>query len=309
MLTGGEGLSFEQSSVARLLMVSGDRQIAVNTHLPPQPYVVRAVDVRGAPVSGVGLIIEWTGGCAAPNRADEFGYRGFNATVDSACFATGPRAEYLAGTDANGYGTTQGRYADGPPSAFLVGARALNQPLPVPAIYFTVVATTAPPAGNATVIVEYFEKDLGHYFNTLLQSEIDALEAGTFAGWQRSTGAFIAYATAQDAPPGAVPVCRFFSSTYTSHFYTADAGECDAVVARWPDVWQLETRAAFYIQVPDKTTGACGPGLQPIYRMYSTRNGPNHRYVADSKLRDAMVRAGWASEGYGPDNVMLCTAR
>ena len=179
----------------------------------------------------------------------------------------------------------------------------------MPAIFFSVVATVTPTAGNPTAVIEYFDSDIGHYFNTLLQSEIDALEADRFPGWKRSIGAFIAYATAQDAPPDAVPVCRFFSSTYTSHFYTADPGECDAVVAKWPEVWKLETRTAFYIQVPDKATGACGPGLQPIYRMYSTRNGPNHRYVADSKLRDAMGRAGWAAEGHGPENVMLCTAK
>ena len=109
--------------------------------------------------------------------------------------------------------------------------------------------------------------------------------------------------------PGTVPVCRFFSSLYTAHFYTADADECDAVIAKWPDVWTLETRAAFYISLPDKAAGACGVGTQPVYRLYDTRNGPNHRYVTDRKLRDTMRNYGWIPEGYGPDAVIMCTPK
>ncbi len=148
----------------------------------------------------------------------------------------------------------------------------------------------------------------GHYFNTISQAEIDALEAGKFVGWQRLTGAFIAYEAKEDAPEDAVPVCRFFSSKFTSHFYTANPAECDSVERNLSDVWALETRAAFYINVPDKLTGNCGTGLQPIHRMYNNQAMPNHRYIADAQLRDRMSGAGWIAEGYGGANaVMLCT--
>lgn len=56
-----------------------------------------------------------------------------------------------------------------------------------------------------------------------------------------------------------------------------------------------------------KASGQCDPGLMPVYRLYNTRSGPNHRYVTDRSLRDTMVGAGWIAEGYGPDAVMLCT--
>jgi hypothetical protein len=48
----------------------------------------------------------------------------------------------------------------------------------------------------------------------------------------------------------------------------------------------------------------------PVYRVYAgaTRT-PNHRYVTDRALRDAMVSQGWIAEGYGPDAVIMCTPR
>ena len=159
---------------------------------------------------------------------------------------------------------------------------------------------------DTVVVVEYFHPGLGHYFDTLLDAEVAALDAGRFVGWERSTGAFAAYASAGAAPPDAVPVCRFFSEAYTSHFYTASPDECDDVVRRWSDAWTLETRAAYYIQVPDKTTGACPVGTQPVHRMYSNRPIPNHRYVTDAALRDRMTGAGWRAEGYGPRAVAMC---
>jgi hypothetical protein len=50
-----------QNPVAKLQIVSGDRQIAVNTNIPSQPYVVRAVDAAGNPVQGTTLVIQTSG--------------------------------------------------------------------------------------------------------------------------------------------------------------------------------------------------------------------------------------------------------
>ena len=74
------------------------------------------------------------------------------------------------------------------------------------------------------------------------------------------------------------------------------------------DTWLLETREAFFIQMPDRTTGACKEGLQPVYRMYSNRPIPNHRYITDRVLRDRMTGAGWRAEGYRPEAVAMCAA-
>lgn len=295
--------------VARLEIVSGDRQIIVNSNAPNQPYVVRAVDVGGEPVQGTALVIQTSGGGDGVELRDEFGFRGFNTPGEGAPRPIGPAPEYLATTDATGLAVGSGHYVDIPPSAFLVGASNYGPQDAFPPVFFSAVMIASPAPGNPTVVVEYFDADFGHFFNTSYQTEIDALEANRFPGWYRSIGSFIAYASAADAPAGAVPVCRFFSSQFTSHFYTADAGECAAVTAKWPNIWALETATAFYILLPDKTTGVCGPGLQPIYRLYNNLPSPNHRYVTDRKLRDAMVISGWLPEGYGPDSVIMCTPK
>lgn len=292
--------------IAKFEWLSGDRQIAVDTFVPPRPYVVRALDADGNPVVGAWLFI---GPAADPGQAflqDEFHFLGFNTrgVLCYTCFGFVP-PEYTAVTDANGIAQARGGIVQPAPSAFAVGVRQFATSS-VQAFVSTVILK-APPAGNPVVVVEYFNLANGHYFNTLHQTEIDALDAGHFVGWKRSTGAYVAYATVADAPPGAVPVCRFFSELFTSHFYTADSNECNAVIEQWPDVWTLETREAFYMYLPDKTTGTCAAGLQPIYRMYNNLPVPNHRYITDNALRDRMTGAGWRAEGYGPDAVMMCT--
>jgi hypothetical protein len=46
---------------------------------------------------------------------------------------------------------------------------------------------------------------------------------------------------------------------------------------------------------------------QPVFRLYSDRNGPNHRYVADIAVREAMAVKGWTREGVGDDIAVFCT--
>ena len=299
--------------VARLQIISGDRQILVNSFAPNQPYVVRAFDAEGKPVQGATLVMVPDGNMCGSVRHDEFGWMGFNTLPApgglSLCDPYGPRPTDRATTDENGIGSSSRNAYFPTPSAFLFSVSHYPGQDAFPPVFFSAVMVGSPPPGNPSVVVEYFDEGLDHYFNTLDQTEIDALEANVFPGWLRSIGSFIAYATAEDAPPGAVPVCRFFSPRYTSHFYTADPDECDAVIAQWPDVWQLESRSAFYINVPDKATGACPSGMQPVYRLYNDRPDPNHRYVTDAKLRDWMRNSSWIPEGYGPDSVIMCTPK
>jgi len=52
-LVAAGGVEAQTPTYARLEIVSGDRQIAVNTVMPPNPYKVRALDSAGNPVAGV----------------------------------------------------------------------------------------------------------------------------------------------------------------------------------------------------------------------------------------------------------------
>ena len=298
----------------KMVKVAGDRQIVVGPfNTPKAPFTVRVYDAGGAPLAGVGVHMHMTTGsglgpCAS--NSDEFGFYGFNA--DSMDYICGNNGSQFGGSQANGEVTLSPSDFNTAPAAFLIGAKvSAGSQLGVPDIariqFFSIVRAVNPPAGQPQVVVEYFHDGYRNYFNTIDQIEIDALDAGLFSGWTREVGSFIAWPTQAAAPPGAVSVCRFFASKFTSHFYTADPVECDAVVANFPD-WLLETREAYWIHLPDKSTGACTENLMPVYRVFKPTS-PNHRYVTDRVVRDAMVAAGWIAEGYGPDAVIMCTPR
>jgi hypothetical protein len=253
-------------------------------------------------------VIAPAAGSDGPLLVDQFGFTGFN-TVGPLPPRNPPLPEYVAITDLYGVAMAKGSYYDHAPAAFAVGARVLR-PFPEnPEAFSSTILVSSPPPSIPNLAIEYYNALVGNYFITFKRDEIEQLDAGVKAGWSRSIGSFIVYANPDEPRFHLEPVCRFFSSRFTSHFFTADPAECDAVVARWPDVWILESKSAFYIAVPDAQTGACASGLQPVYRLYNNRPSPNHRFVTDPNLRDAMVVAGSISEGIGPDRVVMCTPR
>lgn len=152
--------------------------------------------------------------------------------------------------------------------------------------------------------VEYHHEGFDHYFLTALPDEIAKLDAGTFAGWSRTGEAIQVFHAAVD---GSDPVCRFFSAAFapkSSHFYTADAGECAKVKANAD--WTFEG-SVFRLARPD-AAGGCPSGTRPVYRLYNDgRSGaPNHRYTASVGTRDRTRGWGWVSEGYGATGVIMC---
>lgn len=301
------------ANFGKIVKVSGDRQIVVGpfgTQLGP--FTVKVLDSDGLAFPNLGVVIQRTtsGGPVCASNRDEFGFAGFNS--DNESISCGGNSGNSGLTDADGLITRQPNGTYLVPSAFLIGAGVqLGDQQGVPDIaryqYFSIVRAVNVPPGQPQVVVEYFHDGYRNYFNTIVQAEIDALDAGVFSGWQREVGSFIAWPTQAAAPPGAVSVCRFFASAFASHFYTADPAECDAVLAKFPD-WQLETRQAYWIVLPDQATGDCPGGYQPVYRVLKPTS-PNHRYVTDRVVRDTMVAAGWIAEGYGPDATIMCTPR
>ena len=167
-------------------------------------------------------------------------------------------------------------------------------------------ARAAPP--NATV-VEYYRSEVDHYFMTASPREQALLDDGTLPGWQRTGATFFAWTDPALAPSTAHPVCRFYGrpeAGLDSHFYSAFADECDAVRIRFGASWTLESPNVFYIDAPDRTTGSCTPGNDPVYRLYDNRADANHRFVVSLELRATMLARGWVAEGYGPDAVVMC---
>lgn len=153
-----------------------------------------------------------------------------------------------------------------------------------------------------SLVYEYYNVDLKHYFRTAYSSESSfVLTGGAGAGWIDTKDYFLAW---RDSSQGAVPVCRFYGTPGkgpNSHFYTADAGEC-ALVKKDPG-WTFEG-IAYYIKLP--LNGACPSGTRPIFRAYNNRwmyNDSNHRYTTDIAEVAALVSNQWVSEG-----VVMCAA-
>ena len=180
--------------------------------------------------------------------------------------------------------------------------RAKNET--APKRYFTRDVTVS----SGMSVVEYYSGALDHYFLTGGADEIAQLDSGAQAGWKRTGQGFTAWTNPADAPPGAQPVCRFYSAGANSHFYTGDASECgflrsleqqqraEAKAAGKPfGGWQYEG-IVFYALVPQ--AGQCPGGTVPVYRAYNNRaaeGDPNHRFTTDPLMRAAM--AGWVDEG------------
>jgi hypothetical protein len=184
-------------------------------------------------------------------------------------------------------------------------------PQPAVATNFAGVATALHAAPVAAI--EFYQPALDHYFISTSAPDIDALDSGRFAGWLRTGKSFRVYPSQAAAAGGANPVCRFYIPPEhgDSHFFSASPAECADVLARSgndPNYsgFVEETDHAFFVALPDTTSGACPAGTIPVYRLFDNRVDANHRYTTDPAVRAEMVARGYVAEGYGPDAVIMC---
>lgn len=163
-----------------------------------------------------------------------------------------------------------------------------------------------------TTVVEFYNSQLDNYVVTADVNEIAAIEAGAAgAGWARTGQSF--------ASGGNTAVCRFYGSYApgpNSHFYTADAGECDGLKMQQippgdprkqtDKSWNYEG-IAFSTNLPlvVGVNGSCASGTVPIYRAYNngfTRGvDSNHRLTTSLTAIQDVVARGWTNEG-----VVMC---
>ena len=162
-----------------------------------------------------------------------------------------------------------------------------------------------PDTGTA---VEFHHAGLDHYFLSADEGEVDALDRGAFAGWQRTGQSFEALRSDM-GPEGYIPVCRYYGRPergLDSHFYSASDDECLGLGSRYDGAWVLERRDAFYAAPADASTGACPGDTRPVYRLWNARFDSNHRYTTSAAIKAEMVARGYVPEGYGPDDVAFC---
>jgi probable HAF family extracellular repeat protein len=164
-----------------------------------------------------------------------------------------------------------------------------------------------PVPGPAVIlpIIEFYHASLDHYFMTSMPNEIAMLDAGTqIKGWTRTGHAFKAHTTPQ---AGTLPACRYYipPGYGDSHFFSAAPDECAIALIKFPWFFK-ETDAAFYIALPNTTTGVCANNEIPVYRLWNGRAASNHRYTTSTVVKSSMIARGYIAEGYGPDQVDMC---
>jgi lysyl endopeptidase len=164
----------------------------------------------------------------------------------------------------------------------------------------------APNPKAEVAAVEFYNKLLDHYFLTADQAEINDLDTGVKAGWERTGLRFLVHVK---PTVGASPVCRFYRAPAygDSHFYSASPAECAATKAAHPLDWTLESSAVFYVRLPEAKTGACPADTQPMWRFFN-KVTINHRYTVEQVIRDEMRAqpSTWVAEGYGTDSTVMC---
>ncbi|HZZ94706.1 MAG TPA: hypothetical protein VFE23_19250 [Usitatibacter sp.] len=157
-----------------------------------------------------------------------------------------------------------------------------------------------PPPMAYAPVREYVNDFTGHYVLLTDGAEINAVENGAAGpGWRYTGYNFTAYQLSEtrDDAATALPVCRFYAPAPTnSHFYTADAAECDFLKTH--DTGWVFEKTDFKVNVP--SGGACSATQAPIWRAYNHRAAEldsNHRYGSDARVRAKMLQAGWVDEG------------
>ncbi len=159
----------------------------------------------------------------------------------------------------------------------------------------------APP--SRVQVVEFHNAALDHYFISWVPAEIALLDAGTTSkGWTRTGQAFPAFS---NLVAGTAAVCRIYipPGMGDGHYFGRDQAECIDTMTKNRNF--INEEPAFLYLYP-ATAGACAPGTQPVYRVYSNRADANHRYTTDRPTRELMVGRGWLAEGDGPDTVVMC---
>ena len=183
-------------------------------------------------------------------------------------------------------------------------------------------AQTVPAPPAVKDMIEYRYVPLDYYF----QSSDTATQAalGTATGWVKTGQSYAVYAApiaATLAPSGGVlaagtlPIYRYAFpniakvGTRWSHFFTLSKAETSvlnsinpsgAVSARQPISEGIDSYA-FEPSVSQTGERTCRAGHLPVYRAYRGParfpDDPNHRFITDKGVYDALVASGWDADG------------
>lgn len=152
----------------------------------------------------------------------------------------------------------------------------------------------APPS---VPIHAFYNGHIRHYFITASPAERErVLRAEAGWDWYVLGENFQVWPADGPAPDAAQAVCRFYSASANSHFYTVEGAECEAL--RQPGSGWAYEGIAFRTLVAK--AGSCPQGTDPVWRLYNNRaaeNDSNHRFTASTVDYRSMIESGWIGEG------------
>lgn len=153
----------------------------------------------------------------------------------------------------------------------------------------------APSTPGVTLVYEFYNTGLRHYFRTSSAVEAAAIDGGSAGpNWIRTGDNFYAYFAGSGSPGS--DVCRFYTFGANSHFYTAFASECASLKSP-SSGWTYE---GLSFRIPLPAGLACASGTKPVYRLYNDRfsfNDSNHRFTTDPANIAPLRAQGWIYEG------------
>jgi hypothetical protein len=311
-----------------VLRSRGDRSFDVSTYrVGPQPGAVNAADLDG---DGKPEIIASNGGGSTVTVLVNRGDGTFAAGVD---YAVGGAPAFAVVNDIDGDGPVDLVVPSGDGVLTILKGvgdatfpQAMRVPLPsgatargsaqlvdvngngnlgvamaLPATHEVALVTNR--MDGYVRLVEFSRKahdGSDRFFITSAKAEIEALDSGAIEGWSRTGASFRAYAR---GGRNRANVCRFYAPGLGTHFFTADAVECEVLAREHADVWVPETPAAFHIAAVSRS--GCAAGLNPVYRLFDPIH-VTHRNTSNKAQRDRLVASGWIAEGPGPDGAAMC---
>lgn len=158
-------------------------------------------------------------------------------------------------------------------------------------------------SGGEVVVDEFFNTTTRRYFITASGADKDLIDrGGAGPGWVRTGFQFKAYSLpgpTELRPATQVPVCRLYSPSLNTHFYSGGARSCQ--VQRASRGW-IDEGIAFWIN--SATLSSCATGTLAVTRLSDSRglvNNSNHRYTTSGSEIEAMKATGWFEEG-----VVMC---
>jgi streptogramin lyase len=145
---------------------------------------------------------------------------------------------------------------------------------------------------STTPVFRFWSTTYGSHFFTASASETqEVMNKFNRATWEYENAAFKVYST--NDQEGLMPVYRFWSGKYQTHFYTINEGEKNEIISKFDEAtWKYEGISYYTFTNPIENT-------KPVYRFWSARLASHFYTINEAEKNDIIARLSgtWSYEG------------